>query len=147
MRIGELGERAGVSPKAIRYYEDIGLLPSPPRLPSGYRDYGEVDVSRLLFVRAAQRLGLALSDIAEILAFRERAERPCAHVMGVLDRQLADIDRRMTEMAQLRTELRSLRAAADRLPPEAGTFCAVIEHSLAGADGAPAPTAPSPSRG
>ncbi len=134
MRIGELAERVGVNPKAIRYYEGIGLLPSPDRRPSGYRDYTEEDVERLRFVKTAQRLNLSLSEISEILGFRERAERPCEYVLGVLDRQVADLDRRIAEMAQLRDELIALKARADELPREDGCYCTVIEHAEVGRD-------------
>lgn len=131
MRIGELAERVGVNPKTVRYYEGIGLLPDPARRPSGYREYADDDVERLRFIRTAQRLGLSLSEISEILGFRERAERPCDYVLGVLDRQVADLDRRMAEMAQVRDELISLKAKADDLPREEGCYCAVIEHTEA----------------
>lgn len=129
MRIGQLAERTGVSTKAIRYYESIGLLPDPARQPSGYRDYTPDDEARLRFVKTAQRLNLSLSEIGEILRFRERDERPCGYVLGVLDRQVADLDRRMAEMAELRQVLVSLKAKADDLPREDGCYCAVIEHT------------------
>ena len=118
MRIGELGERVGVNPKTVRYYEEIGLLPDPERLPSGYREYTHDDVDRLGFIKTAQRLGLALSEIAEIVGFRERGERPCDYVLGVLDRQVADLDRRIAEMVDLRRELIALGRQADRLPDD-----------------------------
>ena len=136
MRIGEVAERVGVNPKTIRYYERIGLLPDPARLPSGYRDYNDDDVDRLGFIRTAQRLGLTLAEISEILAFRERDERPCEYVLGVLDRQVADLDRRMAEMARLRGELIALKGKADRLPADDGCYCAVIEHAGTGRTGA-----------
>lgn len=129
MTIGQLAERVGVTPQAIRYYESIGLLPEAERRPSGYRDYGESDVSRVAFVRAAQRLGLALAEIGEILRFRERGERPCDYVLGVLDRQVDDLDRQMAEMAQLRSDLTSLKENADRLSRDEACYCAVIEHA------------------
>ncbi len=129
MRIGELADLVGLNPKTIRYYESVGLLPAPERKPSGYRDYSTDDVERLRFVRTAQRLNLSLSEIAEILRFRERDERPCEYVLDVLDRQVADLDRRMAEMAKLRRELISLKAKADELPRDEGCYCAVIEHS------------------
>ncbi len=136
MRIGELAERVGVNPKTIRYYESIGLLPAPGRQPSGYRDYTADDVERLGFVRAAQRLNLSLSEIAEILRFRERDERPCEYVLDVLDRQVADLDRRLAEMAELRRVLIALRLKADDLPRDRGCYCAVIEHGQpAGTEG------------
>ena len=131
MRIGELAEKVGVNPKTIRYYEGIGLLPDPERLPSGYREYTDDDVDRLRFIRTAQRLGLSLSEISEILGFRDRSERPCDYVLGVLDRQVADLDRRIAEMRELRRELVALKADADRLAPDPGCYCAVIEHAQA----------------
>lgn len=131
MRIGELAERVGVNPRTIRYYEGIGLLPDPERLPSGYREYTDDDVDRLGFIRTAQRLGLSLSEISEIMGFRERAERPCDYVLGVLDRQVADLDRRMVEMADLRRELTALKEQADQLPADPSCYCVVIEHTRA----------------
>lgn len=137
MKIGELGERADVNPRTIRFYEGIGLLPEPERLPSGYRDYRVEDVERLRFIKAAQRLGLSLSEISEILGFQERAERPCDYVLDVIDRQVADLDRRMVEMAELRRELIALKRDADELPRDEACYCAVIEHTQArtGPDG------------
>jgi len=132
MRIGELASRVGVNPKTVRYYEGIGLLPPAEREPSGYRDYDGQDVDRLRFIRTAQRLGLSLGEIAEILAFRERAERPCDYVLEVLDRQVADLDRRMAEMAELRGELTALKARADDLPIDESSYCTVIEHARCG---------------
>lgn len=131
MRIGELAQKVGVNPKTIRYYEGIGLLPDPARLPSGYREYTDDDVERLRFIKTAQRLGLSLSEISEILGFRDRSERPCDYVLGVLDRQVADLDRRMAEMRALRRELVALKADADRLGPGPACYCAVIEHAQA----------------
>ncbi|MFB7116162.1 MerR family DNA-binding protein [Streptomyces sp. NPDC056291] len=53
---------------------------SPERTPSGYRVYTDADAERLRFIKSAQRLGLSLDDIREILAFRDRGELPCGHV-------------------------------------------------------------------
>lgn len=121
MKIGELADRVGVNLRTIRFYEDKGLLPEPSRRPSGYRDYGEEDVTRLLFIRRAQRLGFALSEIAEILSCREGDGRSPDEVRSVLDRHLTGIDRRLCELAELRAELMALRAAASGDPgPSAG---------------------------
>ncbi len=75
--ISELGREVGVKPDTIRYYERAGLLPSPDRNSSGYRVYGDEDLQRLRFVRGAQRLGLRLRDIRELLAIRDRGACPC----------------------------------------------------------------------
>ncbi len=116
-----------MNPKTIRYYESIGLLPEPVRTRSGYRDYDGSYVNRLTFIRTAQRLGITLDEVREILAFRERGEAPCSYVRGVLDAQLESIDRRIRELQDLRRQLTELSVAADRLPDVGGT-CRLIEH-------------------
>lgn len=131
MRIGEAADAVGINPKTIRYYEDIGLLPGPERTPSGYRDYAPKDVDRLIFVKTAQRFGFALAEIAEILAFRERGERPCTYVLKVLNHQVGDLDLRIAELVALRAELVSLNAQADQLPERDACYCSVIEHATA----------------
>ena len=129
MRIGVLADRLGVNPKTIRYYESIGLLPEPERTPSGYRDYDNRAGESLRFIRTAQRLGITLDEIREILAFRERGEQPCGYVRQVLRRQVDEIDERIAELRQLRKELVTLDEVADRLPePEPG-LCRLIEHT------------------
>lgn len=131
MRIGELADAVGVNPKTIRFYETIGLLPAPQRLPSGYRDYNDDDLQRLVFVRTAQRLGLPLSDIGEILAFKERGETPCGYVRAVLTRQVAELDDRIGELVALRDQLRALQTVTRDLPPQDGRYCEIIEHAQA----------------
>ena len=78
MNIGEAAEAAGVSPKMIRHYEQIGLLAAAARTESGYRQYSERDVSLLRFIRQSRRLGFSMEQIAELLGLwsnRRRAAR------------------------------------------------------------------------
>jgi DNA-binding transcriptional MerR regulator len=128
MRIGELARQLGINTKTIRYYEEIGLIPAAPRTSAGYRDYDDSDAARLTFVKTAQRLGLSLEEIAEILRLRERGEAPCGYVRDVIGEQLRSIDKRIAELRALRTELRELRAAADSIPEVEGATCRIIEH-------------------
>ncbi|WP_116246659.1 heavy metal-responsive transcriptional regulator [Nocardiopsis sp. FIRDI 009] len=131
MRIGELARRAGVNPRTVRYYEDIGLMPPARRTGGGYRDYGGADAERLGFIRAAQRLGLRLDEIAEALALREDDRRPCDYVRRTMRDHVADIDRRIAELRRLRRELVDLEARADRLtatPDTASASCPLIDH-------------------
>jgi DNA-binding transcriptional MerR regulator len=130
MQIGRLAGRVGVNPKTIRYYEAIGLLPEPARSPGGYRLYADADVERLGFIRTAQRLGLALDDVREILAFHEQGQAPCGYVIDLLGRHADELDERIAEMQRLREQLTKLVARAHHLPDRAATYCPVIEHRL-----------------
>jgi MerR family copper efflux transcriptional regulator len=118
MRIGELAEQAGISTKAIRYYEQVGILTPPARTPSGYRSYDDTALGRLSFVRAAQALGLTLGEIRQVIAFRDDGQAPCAHVNELLQRHAADLEVRIRELQQLRGELRQLAERATTLDPE-----------------------------
>lgn len=127
MRIGELGEKADVSAKTIRYYEDIGILPEPARTPAGYRDYDAGALDRLHFIKAAQSVGFSLGEIREILAFRDRGEVPCRHVAGLIERHARDISEWITALEQMRRQLEALAERGRKLSPAPGTFCHIIE--------------------
>ncbi len=108
MQIRELAQRTGVSPKAIRYYEAVGVLPPPRRAPNGYRVYDEVDVERLRLVAGARRLDLSLDEIKEIIALRERGEAPCRVLLDRLREKADEIAGRIRELERLEGELRDL---------------------------------------
>jgi MerR family transcriptional regulator, copper efflux regulator len=118
VRIGELAARAGISTKAIRYYEQIGILTSPARTASGYRAYDQTALGRLGFVRAAQALGLTLGEIRQIIAFRDGGAAPCAHVTALLQQRAAELGARIAELQQLRGELEQLAERAATLDPK-----------------------------
>jgi DNA-binding transcriptional MerR regulator len=129
MRIGEVGERAGVSPKTIRYYEQIGLVPEPHRRPNGYRDYEGSSVGLLRFIRAAQSIGLSLVEIREVLAFRDRAEQPCDHVLEVIERHVEDLGERIRALESMRQSLVRLLDGGgfDR---HSAAYCHIIESAI-----------------
>jgi MerR family transcriptional regulator, copper efflux regulator len=132
VRIGELAHRAGLSTKTLRYYETIGVLPEPERTPSGYRDYpaGALDV--LGFVRSAQTVGLTLGEIRGILAYRDRGETPCGHVVELIRRRAGEVDQEIARLEGMRAELRRLECRARALRPEEcapAEICHVIERS------------------
>ena len=119
MRIGELARRAGVTTKALRFYEQAGVLPLPVRTGSGYRDYDETALARLGFVRAAQAAGLTLAEIRTVIKVREDQGPPCAHVTALLDRHAAALDERIAELEATRAEVGRLRDRAATLDPAA----------------------------
>lgn len=132
MRIGELAKKAGVNPKTVRYYEEIGLLPPAPRTESGYRQYADKDAERLEFIRSAKALGIALEEIKEVLAFRDRGAYPCPYVLALIDAKVKEIESRIEGLRLLARDLKRLRRAAAAISPEKiaekGHFCHIIEN-------------------
>ena len=118
MQIQQLARRTGVSAKAIRYYESIGLLPMPKRKPNGYREYGQADIDRVKLVAGARNLDFSLGDIEEILALRDRREAPCRVVLRLLEEKAGQIRQRIAHLQQLEGELRQLHALGLTFPTD-----------------------------
>lgn len=134
LRIGELAAEHNLNAKTIRYYEAIGLLPEPQRTSGGYRVYGPADSECLRFVAKAKAVGLTLGEIAQVLAVRSAGERPCEHVVAIVDRKLADVEARLRELAGFRRELVALREEAARPDGGEAAVCCIIErHETGGA--------------
>jgi MerR family redox-sensitive transcriptional activator SoxR len=107
--IGEVARRAGIRASAIRYYESIGLLPEPERI-SGRRRYPSQIVRTLSIIGAAQRAGLSLEDVRELLAASDADDGVSERLRAIAQRKLPEIDA-LIERARL---VRSwLEAAAE----------------------------------
>ena len=129
MRIGALAAAAGTTAKTIRFYEQAGLLPGPPRTTAGYRDYPDHAPGRLAFIRAAKSAGLTLAEIRGILAVRDHGRPPCAHVTALLRQHLAETERRLAELTQTKAMLRDLLATAQATDPGTctGSICTILD--------------------
>ncbi|TXM95075.1 helix-turn-helix domain-containing protein [Methylobacterium sp. WL116] len=103
--IGELSKRTGVLATTVRYYEDVGLMPAPPRTAGGRRSYGQAHVSRLAFIRHARQLGFEVDAIRELLALTARPDLPCAEVDVIARKHLSEVDARIERLTALRSEL------------------------------------------
>lgn len=102
MRIGDAASAAGMTTKALRFYEDRGLLAPPERASNGYRDYSADAVSRLQFIRRGRLAGLSVTQIGEILRVRDAGQAPCTHVGDLLAKELHAIDAQIAELTALR---------------------------------------------
>ena len=118
MQINQLADLTGVSPKTIRYYESIGVLPEPHRSPNGYREYEESDMERLKLVAGARRLEFSLDDITEIIAMRDRREAPCRVMLDKLVQKADEIAQRIVELQLLEEELRHLHELGQNFPTD-----------------------------
>jgi DNA-binding transcriptional MerR regulator len=126
LTVSALATSVGVRPDTIRYYERVGLLPPPPRTRGHHRRYGPAAVDRLLFIQGAQRLGLRLREIRDLLGVRDTGTCPCGPAEPVLRRHLVEVDLEIERLSSLRRELADL---VGRLPgqdcpdPLPGTWC------------------------
>lgn len=108
LSIGELSRRVAVKVPTIRYYEQIGLLPAPPRTEGRQRRYAAQDVSHLRFIRHARELGFEVEDIRELLSLSARPEQPCEPADHIVLRHLESVERRIAQLKLLRSELRHM---------------------------------------
>src|SRR5712691_7750972 len=105
LSIGQVARRAGVGVETVRFYEREGLLEEPPRRASGYRQYSEHVVTRLHFIKRAQKLGFSLKEITELLQLRVDAQTSCDEVKQRTEAKIAEVERKLVELQRMRQAL------------------------------------------
>jgi DNA-binding transcriptional MerR regulator len=113
-RIGQVAVEAGVSPDTLRYYERLGLLSKVTRTGSGYRQYSDITVERIRFIRNALRFGFALKEVAIFLRTSESGRAPCMEVRASAENILARVDRQIKELKAARQAIRKTLADWDQ---------------------------------
>lgn len=105
LTIGKVAAQAGVGVETVRFYEREGLIDEPPRGPSGYRQYPESVVPRLLFIKRAKELGFTLNEIKELLSLRLDPQTTCADVKQRAETKIADIEEKMRSLRRMKKAL------------------------------------------
>lgn len=128
---GAVAKRLGIGVQTLHYYEREGLIPPPPRTPSGYRLYPPELVERVRFIRKAQALGLPLGEVKDVLGLAEAGSSPCGRVQKALADKLRDVNERMRELKHFRDELAKLvrQAPARGGNGLAARVCAIVEDA------------------
>jgi DNA-binding transcriptional MerR regulator len=104
LRTGEVAGQAGLNIQTLRYYERRGLLPEPHRSNGGHRLYPPDTVALLQVIKAAQRLGFTLDEVADLLdAGRRRHPNPDLRERAI--GKIAEIDQRIADLTTIRTSL------------------------------------------
>ena len=131
LTVSALAGQAGLSADTVRYYERVGLLPEPARSAAGYRLYDQDAVGRLRLIKGAQRAGLRLREIGELLQVADQGQCPCGHTEALLRERLAEVRAELARLRALEADLtRLLERQPDLSCPEATTaamawWCAV----------------------
>lgn len=120
MRVGELAKATGVSVQAIRFYERKGLLPPPPRLSSGYRDYPAEMVSAVRLIKQMQGLGFTLRELKDFIQLLESQPHTPAERWEYVEAKLGGIDEQIRRLQEVRDDLsvRLLTCECCNAPPQ-----------------------------
>ena len=129
IRSGQLAARAGVSKDTLRHYERVGVLEPPTRTDSGYRQYPESALRRVLVTRAALSIGISLRDLAEMFSMRDSGQPPCEEVRKLASKRLDSVVAQIQTLTVLRDQLTALLGDWDaRLKGRApGEFSYLLE--------------------
>lgn len=111
LSIGAFATSAGVNVETIRFYQRRGLLPEPARPLGGIRRYGSADVSRVKFVKSAQRLGFSLDDVAQLLRLEDGTH--CSAAAELASRHLAEVRVRLKDIKRMEKALSTLVAQCE----------------------------------
>jgi len=104
--IGELATRSGVTPDTLRYYERLGLLPTPHRTGGGFRVYSPDTVEWLKFIKQAQTLGFTLREVRDLLGVTgSGGVTRCRRVRDLLRGKLAELQTRLAELQEFQRTL------------------------------------------
>ena len=142
MRIGELSKRTGLSIRALRYYEEIGILQPTARTPAGYRLYDGSALAILDMVKRMKLLGLPLAALGELQTIH-RDQRKCAPVrqrlQAMLEQRIRRIDEQVAELLALRRDLATYAEEARRRTEDPDLLEERCARALTGRDRRTAP--------
>lgn len=109
LSIGGFATAGGVTVETVRFYQRKGLLPQPRKPYGGIRRYGTADVTRVRFVKSAQRLGFSLDEIADLLRLEDGTH--CDEASGLAKSKLMDVREKLADLARIETALSALLSA------------------------------------
>ncbi|MBA2811526.1 MerR family DNA-binding protein [Streptomyces sp. KM273126] len=117
LTVAEVAARSDLSASAVRYYHRLGLLTAHNRARGSHRRFDEAVLDRLRFIRSAQRLGLSLAEITELLSVRDGSPSPRTET--VLRRHLGKLEAEMALLQELQHEMSALLVLHKEASPHA----------------------------
>lgn len=128
MNISDVARKTGLTSKAIRFYEEKGLVTAPLRSENGYRSYTSKHLDELMLLRQARQVGFNLDECREMVALFNNPARHSADVKARTLDKVAEIEAHIHELSAMRARLLELAAAC---PGDDSADCPIINH-LAG---------------
>ena len=108
MNISQAARSTGLTPRMIRHYESIGLLPGTTRTAAGYRLFNEQDLHTLRFIQRARSLGFSIEQIGQLLALWQDRGRSSAVVKGLARQHLRELEEKITGLQAMHDSLSEL---------------------------------------
>jgi Cu(I)-responsive transcriptional regulator len=126
--IGKAAELSGITPKMIRHYEALALIPKAARTAGDYRVYSAADIHTLRFIRRSRTLGFSMEEIGTLLGLWRNQRRASGQVKRLALEHIAELDQRIAELQSMRATLAEL---ADHFHGDARPDCPILSD-LAG---------------
>jgi len=121
---GQLAKLTRVKGETIRYYENCGLLPAPPRSEGGHRIYCEEHAKHLIFIRRCRELGFAIVDIDGLLGLANNSKRSCEQVRQLTQSHLTDVKDKIKDLRKME---RSLKTMVEECASNTSPDCPIID--------------------
>ena len=129
MKIGRLAKATDTTTPTIRYYEEIGLLPTPSRQPGSQRVYGEADVRRLTFIRRCRDFGFPIEKVRLLVSLVQNRERSCSEARDLAFAHLVEIRQKLVELQELERSIASFVDSCDQsCAGGPGAACVMLEE-------------------
>ncbi|QIB51629.1 Cu(I)-responsive transcriptional regulator [Pseudomonas sp. OIL-1] len=125
MNISEAAKASGLTPRMIRHYESIGLLPYAERSAAGYRRYNNRDLHTLRFIHRARTLGFSIEQISQLLALWQNRERSSAEVKSLVKDHLLELEEKIAGLQAMHDSLAHL---ADCCRGDARPECPILDN-------------------
>ncbi|CAI1086320.1 Copper export regulator [Serratia rubidaea] len=128
MNISDVAKKTGLTSKAIRFYEEKGLVTAPIRTGNGYRSYNPKHIEELTLLRQARQVGFNLDECRELVALFNNPARHSADVKARTLHKVTEIEKHIQALQEMRQRLLTL---AEQCPGDDGADCPII-NNLAG---------------
>jgi DNA-binding transcriptional MerR regulator len=138
LRIGALARQTGTNAPTIRYYEEIGLLPSAGRQAGNQRVYGEADVKSLTFIRRCREFGFSIEQVRSLLALLQNPASSCTDARDLAETHLVTVRAKLAELKALERSIAAFVVSCDAsCAGGPGPDCVIIDDLSKGCGGKP----------
>ena len=125
MNISDVAKKTGLTSKAIRFYEEKGLVTAPLRGENGYRSYNQKHLEELTLLRQARQVGFTLDECRELVHLFNDPARHSADVKARTLKKVADIEQHIQELTRMKARLQAL---AESCPGDDSADCPIMDN-------------------